>query len=327
MLRLRADPWMPDYGMGFDVAVDDEEAPATADPFVESEDWSRPRRPRSTQVQETCVSFVDGVRRAEVRLVADQDGQRALGLFGTYAAGAVRCLGRAAFADMFLGRAVVLGSGLAPERVLLNCGRSELTFEPVTEPGSEPADPLLRLQRLMRDAEAAVASRLASTSDSALVLCDGPLGFLERKTVPVVGVIKRFARLYLDAPQGQLLTRLGPGERTPLFGIVDVAGRTRLYAWYVRLVSLRAPWHDHAGLVRCEVSALVGLEAAAHVADQVTAILPQFAGRPSDPRAPQNLAPVAGLETWLRHRMGDPLLIRRALLSYLCAPVASEVTL
>jgi len=78
--------------------------------------------------------------------------------------------------------------------------------------------------------------------------------------------------------------------------------------------------------VRCEVSARVGIEPARQIADHVTAVLPTFAGRPSDPRAPQNLAPVGGLETWLRHRMGDPMLIRRALLSYLCAPVSSEVT-
>jgi hypothetical protein len=214
-----------------------------------------------------------------------------------------------------------------PEPIRLSCGRSALTFDPVSEPGNEPNDPLDRLQRLMRDAEAELASRLATQSESeaALVLCDGPLGFLERKRCPVVGVIKRFARLYLEPPQGQLLARLAPGERTPLFGIVDRAGRTRYYAWYVRLAPLRAPWHDHAGIVRCEVSAFIGLDPAIRVADHVSAILPTYAGRPSDPRAPQNLAPVAGLESWLRHRLGDPLLIRRALLSYLSAPVPSEV--
>jgi len=32
---------------------------------------------------------------------------------------------------------------------------------------------------------------------------------------------------------------------------------------------------------------------------------------------PQNLTPVGGLETWLRHRMGDRALIRRGLLAWL----------
>ena len=51
----------------------------------------------------------------------------------------------------------------------------------------------------------------------------------------------------------------------------------------------------------------------------VTAQLPRFAGRPWDPRTPQNLAPVGALEAWLRHRMGDPRFIRRALTAWLAA--------
>ena len=58
---------------------------------------------------------------------------------------------------------------------------------------------------------------------------------------------------------------------------------------------------------------------ARELADRVTALLPRYAGRPSDPRTPQNLAPVAGLETWLRHRMGDRAMVRRALLAWLVA--------
>ena len=46
---------------------------------------------------------------------------------------------------------------------------------------------------------------------------------------------------------------------------------------------------------------------------------PGYAGRPSDPRTPQNLAPVAGLESWLRHRMGDHAMVRRSLLAWLAA--------
>ena len=51
----------------------------------------------------------------------------------------------------------------------------------------------------------------------------------------------------------------------------------------------------------------------------VTNLLPGYAGRPSDPRTPQNLAPVAGLESWLRHRMGDHAMVRRSLLAWLAA--------
>ena len=97
-----------------------------------------------------------------------------------------------------------------------------------------------------------------------------------------------------------------------MFGLELPYQALERYAWYSRLVPLRSPWHDHAGVVRCEVPAGIGIDAAVALADSVAALLPRFAGRPTDPRAPQNLAPVGGLETWLRHRMGHAGIVRRA---------------
>jgi hypothetical protein len=91
MLSLRADPWTPDHGMGFEAVG--EETPATADPLVETAAWGDPIRPQASEPG--TLWFVDGVRRGEIRLVADDDGKRAPGLFGSYAVGAVRCDGRA----------------------------------------------------------------------------------------------------------------------------------------------------------------------------------------------------------------------------------------
>ena len=107
--------------------------------------------------------------------------------------------------------------------------------------------------------------------------------------------------------------------RTPLFGLMDQEAELRGYSWYTRISPVRAPWHDHAGIVRCEARAGVRLDGARELADRVTALLPRYAGRPSDPRTPQNLAPVGGLETWLRHRMGDRAMVRRALVAWLVA--------
>jgi hypothetical protein len=46
----------------------------------------------------------------------------------------------------------------------------------------------------------------------------------------------------------------------------------------------------------------------------VSACLPRFASRPhKEPRAPQNLYPIAGLERDLRHRLGDARILYRAL--------------
>jgi uncharacterized protein len=112
--------------------------------------------------------------------------------------------------------------------------------------------------------------------------------------------------MYLPAEEARAVVALGVGERTPLFAI----GEDRL-SWYQRLPGAgREGW---AGILRGELARSVGLSEARRLADRAAAELPRFAGRPHrDPRAPQNLAPVAGLEERLRHRMGDRRLALRA---------------
>ena len=126
MLALRVDPWTPDHGMGFEARLD--ETPATADPDVETTDWSVPFSPG--EHPGTPVWFVDGVRRIELRVLADDDGgRRGPGLFGSCAVGSVCCDGRATFGDHDVGRAVVLGGGLQPDRVEIPVG-GRLAYEP-----------------------------------------------------------------------------------------------------------------------------------------------------------------------------------------------------
>jgi hypothetical protein len=306
--------------MGFEARLD--ETPATADPSVETDDWSQPFAPG--EHAEAPVWFVDGVRRIELRVLADDDeGRRAPGLFGSWAVGSVCCDGRASFGEHDVGRTVVLGGGLRPERVEIRLGSHDLVYEPRSEAGTDPDTPLYGLQEAMRKAEASIASRLAS-ADGCLVLADGPLKTLRDETTsPIVGVVKRFVRAYLDPEHDALLARLAPGERTPLFGLAYENDPLERYAWYARLVETRRTWHDHAGLVRCEVRAGVGLDRARELADRVSGLLPKYAGRATDPRYPQNLAPVGGLEAWLQHRMGHRALIRRALTTWLSGEVAA----
>lgn len=313
MLALRADPWTPDHGMGFEARPD--EPPARVDPAVETEDWGCPRRPASGGAGP--VWFVDGVRRIELRLLADEDGRRAYGLFGSVAAGAVRSDGRATFERHVVRRLLITGGGLARgEPVRLELGGTRLRFEAVSEPGGDPDDPLLRLQKEMQRAELDLALELADSGEE-LVLADGRWRSQRPTPAPVVGVVKRWSRGYLEPRHEALVAALGPGERTPLFALAEPDQDFERYAWYVRLVPLRPAWHDHAGVVRCETRAGIGLEAAVELADRVSALLPGFAGRPSDPRAPQNLAPVGALEAWLQHRLGHRGLIRRALTAWL----------
>jgi hypothetical protein len=50
------------------------------------------------------------------------------------------------------------------------------------------------------------------------------------------------------------------------------------------------------------------------LADLSARELPRFASDATrDPRAPQNLVPIGALEARLRHRLGDPTIIRRAI--------------
>jgi hypothetical protein len=313
MLALRADPWTPDHGMGFEARLD--EPPARVDPAVERSDWDRPLRPAPGEGGP--VWFVDGVRRIELRLLADEDGRRAYGLFGSVAAGAVRSDGRATFERALVRRLLITGGGLGrPDPVRLRLGETTLEFESLSEPGGEPDDPLLRLQKEMQRAELDLALELAGSGEE-LVLADGRWSSQRPTPAPVVGVVKRWSREYLEPRHEALVAALGPGERTPLFALAEPDREFERYAWYVRLVPLRPAWHDHAGVVRCETRSGIGLEAAVALADRVSALLPAFAGRPSDPRAPQNLAPVGALEAWLQHRLGHRGLIRRALTAWL----------
>jgi hypothetical protein len=314
VLVLRADPWTPDHGMGFETVLD--EPPARAEPFVETGDWERAISPEAAP--DGPVWFVDGVRRVEQRLIATDRPHRAHALFGTFAAGTVRSDGRAAFGRHLVGRALVLGSGLRGEDVRVRAGRSELVYRAVSEPGPEPDDPLHRLQKEMQATESELAID-AAAQDGGLVLADGRWTSQQPTASPVVGVVKRWSRAYLVPEQEALVARLGSGQRTPLFGLARPDEPLGRYAWYSRLCALRPEWHDHAGVVRCEVRVGVGLQQARALADRVTALLPRFAGRPSDPRYPQNLAPVGALESWLQHRMGHAGLVRRGLVAWLTA--------
>jgi len=108
-----------------------------------------------------------------------------------------------------------------------------------------------------------------------------------------------------------VVARLGDGERTPLMLLGDGGALTR-WTWYLRLPGPRS--HAWSGIVRCEASAHLPLETVRTIADRTAALLPMLASEPHiDPRAPQNLVPIGALERALRHRMGDPGLVYRAL--------------
>ncbi|UBU18559.1 hypothetical protein [Nonomuraea gerenzanensis] len=183
------------------------------------------------------------------------------------------------------------------------------TYRARRAPRSGMDDLILALQSHLTQLEVDLAIRHRSEADADdLLLVDGPLR--GRTHLPrTVGYIKTHHTAYLPAPQAGTVSGLGPGQRTPVF----LMGTSwRRHAWYVRLPAPSGmPW---AGVVRCEASADLGLDALVRLADSVTHALPPLAGVDyKDPRAPQNLVPIGGLERLLRHRLGDARVLYRAL--------------
>jgi hypothetical protein len=316
-LRLRIDPWDPEYGAS--VELDDAlEPPVGLDLEVEqSGDWA-PVAPGAL-AELPCCAFVDGVRRIEARLFAEDGGAEAPGLAGSWAVGAAWSTRPPRIDEITVGRELVVGGGLQPLGMTLLIGRSLLEFASRSVPGVAPLDPLRGLQNAMRAAEAALAQRLHESGAAEVVVCDGPLSYLAEG--PVVGMVKRQSRSYLDADRSRVLGRLHAGDRTPIFKF-GAHGR-ELYSWYLRLSDHRPIDGAMAGVVRLEIAAGVGLADAQEFASLAGAVLPRFAAQPGrDPRAPQNLYPVAALEAALRRRLGDAALIRRAIEARLFEEVA-----
>jgi hypothetical protein len=314
---LRIDPWDPEYGAS--VELDETlEPPVGLDLEVEQPgDWA-PVAPGGL-AELPCCAFVDGVRRIEARLFAEEGGAEAPGLAGSWAVGAAWSTRPPGVDEIVVGRELVVGGGLQPPGMTVILGRSLLEFASRSIPGVAPLDPLRGLQNAMRSAEAALAQRLHESGAAELVICDGPLSYFAEG--PVVGMIKRQSRSYLDADRTRVLGLLRAGERTPIFKF-GAHGR-ELYSWYLRLTDHRPIEGAMAGVARLEVAARIGLAGAQELASLAGAVLPRFAAQPGrDPRAPQNLYPVAALESVLRHRLGDAALIRRAIEARLLEEVA-----
>ncbi len=314
---LRLDPWAPEYEGSIQLAEDEEGA--DVDVAVESSSWAAiapPPAPRPRQ-----VAFVDGVRRVEHRLLVSDGERTVFGLLGSYGVGAAVVEVAAKVAHESIGRAVVVAGGLViePFSATLRAFGGAIVFEPRTEAQNTPVAPVAGLQTAMREAEGELAGRLAAEVE--VVFQDGPLSFLTSGVSGrVVGFVKRLQRQYLDPAHHALLPRLGVGERTPLF---LVGGREPRYSWYLRIAFGRAIEAALTGVVRAECPAGYGVAEARRLANLSARELPRFASDAArDPRAPQNLYPVGGLEARLKHLLGDPAVIRRAIE----AQIHSEVT-
>lgn len=301
-MRFHVEPWAPEYGSPVeDAALAQSSANVDAGIEVDAHDWA-PVAASAAPI--TDVLFVDGVRRidAHVWVDTDDDSTSRHGICASYAAGAVRCNGKAAVVAAEVRRSLFTAAADA-EDLQTRWGAYAVHLAQ----GDTVETLSLAVQAEMGALEGLVA---ADAGAADLVVIDGPLG--RRGHVPgALGYIKTHHTAYLPPECQRVLGDLAPGERTPLF-LIDSGGRS-LFSWYVRLPG-EAGGSPLSGRVRCETLADRSTAEVASLADAVAATVVRFASRSHrEPRAPQNLYPIAGLEAQLRRRLGDREILYRAL--------------
>jgi hypothetical protein len=323
-MRFAVETWAPDYGAPVDEAVlGDTAAQVDLAAEVPLADWA-PVTPGQGPVGR--VLFVDGVQRIDARVwVTDDDGISHLGVCASWAAGVVCCDERAQVVSAEVRRGVLV-PGIGDDPGPITTVHGSYRPYPVPEAGDDPVGQALGRQRGDLEGRVAARARQAPGGDQRggagvgegagrgeappqeLLVVDGPLGGV-RHVPGTVGYVKAHHVSYLGPAQQLVVGALRPGQRTPLF---TVGGERFRWSWYLRLPGPAThPWW---GVVRCEAPGEADAEAAATLADRVSATLPRFASQPhNDARAPQNLHPIAGLERELRRRLGDPLVLERAL--------------
>ncbi|MDQ3915440.1 MAG: hypothetical protein M3323_08960 [Actinomycetota bacterium] len=311
-MRIAVEAWSPEYSAGVDLgAPEDVSVEATK---TDWEPWRAVAR-KSLPPDVETVAFVDGTRRIEARVFVVDDGHVPRGgVAGSVGVGAVVCSAAggdagacARISHASVSRHLAVGGGRAPA---LSAGAG-LEYAPMPVPDEGLELLVDAVHNHMRRAEADVA--MAHAEQGHLVFADGPLAVMDPGKRRVVGYIKSHAKRYLPPAEEAVLETLGCGERTPVFSFGD---RRPRYSWYVRLCERDRRGHGWQGLVRCEVPAALWIDEAVALADASTALLPRFASKPHwDPRAPQNLVPIAGLEKRLRHLLGERDLVYRMIRS------------
>jgi hypothetical protein len=317
------DPWDPSYGQAFGAeqasgGLDASTAELDLDLELPAEGW-RPLDPDVRPALPAVVQFLDGVRRIDARVwVHAGGGQPATGVAASLAAGVVTCDGAARVAQVAVERGLFTA---APEAGEIKTRAAAYPARHAAGPGFDQLS--LAMQRRLSDIEIELALAVRGSGDGGddLLVVDGPLRsrvHLDR----TVGYIKTHHASYLPDEQAAVVGALGSGQRTPAFAM----GTTwRRNSWYLRLPPggggtgpsanglAGAPW---SGVVRIECSADLAAQQVTELADLTARVLPPLASAPhKDPRAPQNLVPIGGLERELRRRLGDQQLLYRALRS------------
>ncbi|MEV6342250.1 hypothetical protein [Actinoplanes sp. NPDC051851] len=312
MTRMFVDAWDPSYGSSYEGGEGPSSSSSTqvdTDVEIRAADWA-PIEAAGDDLVPEVVFLVDGVRRNDAGLwTAEEDGTSFPGLAASYAAGVVRCdLGRGAadLVDAQVRRGLFTAS---PSVGDLRADRICYTIHKLEGPGEASRLPAAVQPSLTAlEIEISSAARAGGSDGADLLIVDGPLR--SRRQLPrTIGYIKTQQKHYLPAALTGVVTSLRPTQRTPVFRLEGVWGG---WTWYLRLPGGNgAPW---SGIVRVECSPDLTADQAIELAEISGATVPRFASAAyKDPRAPQNLVPIAGLERRLRGMLGDARVLHRAL--------------
>jgi hypothetical protein len=309
-VAFTVDPWDPGYGLAYSEDLDggvleESSAELNLDLEVLAAQW-RPINPDPVPPLPGTVLFLDGVRRIDARIwVHGRNPQPAAGIAASFAAGLVCCDEIARVADVIVERGLFTAAADATD-IMTRSARYPARL--ADGPGLDQLS--LALQQRLTGAEVQLALTFRAKHPAAddLLVVDGPLRgrtHLDR----TVGYIKTHHASYLPTEQALVVAALAPGQRTPAF---TMGTSWRRNSWYLQLPGTPGvPW---SGVVRLECSAELPPAQVTGLADLTGRLLPPLASAPhKDPRAPQNLVPIGGLERELRHRLGDQQLLYRAL--------------
>ena len=312
-MSFHVDAWDPAYGVSLDASEPGSAEGLDTDVESPARQW-RPVAAAQGVTPPAVILMVDGIRRNDARVWTSADPllPPVPGLAASYAAGVVRCTaggGMATVAAATVERAIFTSSR---DQSDVDAG-GNVKYRAVCIEGAEAADLTIAangaLSRLEQEITTAVLGSLPDGGDE-LIVVDGPLRVFG-SGARVLGYAKTQQKQYLPAELLPVVGALTPGERTPVFRIGKARQR---FTWYLRQPGgPQIPW---SGVVRLECSAELTVQQAVQLADLSTVTLPRFASNAiKDPRAPQQLVPIAGLEQRLRRMLGDTKLLQRALVS------------
>ena len=309
-MSFSVDPWDPSYGVAFGEEMTgdplhESTAELNLDLEVPADRW-QPLTADGNDPVPSTILFLDGVRRIDARVWLDAgDAQPAPGVAASYAAGLVCLNGTARISDVVVERGLFTAAAEATD---IDSRHARYVARKAAGPGMDQLS--LAVQQHLNETEVRLALlfRAAHPDAGDLLFTDGPLrgrSHLDR----TIGYIKTHHTTYLPPAQATIVGGLRPGQRTPAF---TMGTSWRRNSWYLRLPGPNAaPW---AGVVRLECSADLPLPELRRLANLSALLLPPLASSPhKDPRAPQNLVPIGGLERELRRRLGDQQLLFRSL--------------